>query len=549
MNAFEDKVSFCIFSDEVIDLVQRGKDFAAGAQMRELEATITARLAELKTVYGDYLQEEYDIAGYIWHGDKFHIAPITPPFPIKNPTRKHQIPHLRGSVRFGENIQDEWFVTFLLFRLSSRFNVTISIKDNDGQFILIQAAAALPDWLEPDTSKHRVWIRGGKLQIFPQSIDTTKNLLDLLNSIRFGLFRFIRSDQIQALVTPKFVPFNKSPESRDRELTFRFRCAIPASVARILIQNPQIISIIISTFYTRDSIDAQASAFMRKIHEMEKINKGEDRNIMVLAVVKCSRFQYAQLLKQSFHEPKIWQKMIQQMQLDKQNFSFTAKEIDLGIKISCGFEMAYHKHSAVRDLVDRAHRADGGIPPVGEWDEDESWMDVTQEDFDDILSKMKHELQTEETGETKSAKGFAMFDGIVRDVNNFVETETPAHEGIDTTAKAAETADDEVGLDPAKFFAALGVDQEGSADPVLVALMQQMEAELHGEFKSESFVMEEEEEEEQKQEEEKQESGNNSFKSVNLDLNLVQNFLESFDAQEGTAGPASNLLAMLNLED
>ena len=69
----------------------------------------------------------------------------------------------------GENLEDEWYITYLLFQVSERLSLSwgLSIEtwDLDGQFLLIEAADSLPSWLIPENSKHRVWIRGGKLHV------------------------------------------------------------------------------------------------------------------------------------------------------------------------------------------------------------------------------------------------------------------------------------------------------------------------------------------------------------------------------------------------
>lgn len=39
--------------------------------------------------------------------------------------------------------------------------------DNDGDFLLIEAAYALPKWLKPDTARNRVWLAGGAVHIVP----------------------------------------------------------------------------------------------------------------------------------------------------------------------------------------------------------------------------------------------------------------------------------------------------------------------------------------------------------------------------------------------
>ena len=41
------------------------------------------------------------------------------------------------------------------------------VWDNDGEFLLIEAAYALPKWLKPDTAVNRVWLRDGALHLVP----------------------------------------------------------------------------------------------------------------------------------------------------------------------------------------------------------------------------------------------------------------------------------------------------------------------------------------------------------------------------------------------
>lgn len=39
------------------------------------------------------------------------------------------------------------------------------VTDADGHFLLIEAACELPDWLTPDCSDFRVWMRGGGFHV------------------------------------------------------------------------------------------------------------------------------------------------------------------------------------------------------------------------------------------------------------------------------------------------------------------------------------------------------------------------------------------------
>lgn len=39
--------------------------------------------------------------------------------------------------------------------------------DNDGEFLLIEAAYGLPRWLKPETAQNRVWLHGGAFHLVP----------------------------------------------------------------------------------------------------------------------------------------------------------------------------------------------------------------------------------------------------------------------------------------------------------------------------------------------------------------------------------------------
>lgn len=75
-------------------------------------------------------------------------------------------------------MEDEWFATHLLLRASSELAehaLCISIEDEDGQFLLIEAADHLPDWITPEGVVNRVWIHDGHLHLVAAS-DLRKSL-------------------------------------------------------------------------------------------------------------------------------------------------------------------------------------------------------------------------------------------------------------------------------------------------------------------------------------------------------------------------------------
>lgn len=72
--------------------------------------------------------------------------------------------HVGGSTDFGDNVEDEWFIVYLLQHITRTFpELAAKVEDNDGEFILIEAADYLPKWLKPENSDNRVrpshWIR------------------------------------------------------------------------------------------------------------------------------------------------------------------------------------------------------------------------------------------------------------------------------------------------------------------------------------------------------------------------------------------------------
>lgn len=68
-------------------------------------------------------------------------------------------PHLGGCTEFGDYVEDEWFIVYLLQQITKTFpELAAKVGDNDGEFLLIEAADYLPKWLNPDSSENRVSI-------------------------------------------------------------------------------------------------------------------------------------------------------------------------------------------------------------------------------------------------------------------------------------------------------------------------------------------------------------------------------------------------------
>lgn len=67
--------------------------------------------------------------------------------------------HLRGRSNYGDSVEDEWLIVFILKELTKRFpELWVKVVDTDGEFLLIEAANALPLWLNPEIADNRVGI-------------------------------------------------------------------------------------------------------------------------------------------------------------------------------------------------------------------------------------------------------------------------------------------------------------------------------------------------------------------------------------------------------
>lgn len=64
---------------------------------------------------------------------------------------------MRGRTNFGDSIEDEWVIVYILRELTKKHkHIWASVVDSDGQFLLVEAAATLPAWLEPEIADNRV---------------------------------------------------------------------------------------------------------------------------------------------------------------------------------------------------------------------------------------------------------------------------------------------------------------------------------------------------------------------------------------------------------
>ncbi|CAL9244966.1 unnamed protein product [Arabidopsis halleri] len=261
---------------------------------------------------------------YIWQHEPFSLSiSLSSSCACTNT----DMPHLHGKLKYGDNLEDEWFAVFLLFRISAAFpSNSIRVWDTDGEFLLIEAAFHLPRWLNPETSLNRVFIRGGDLHIVPRS-----RLPDpsLVASLRFLIERGNESrasDSVQSALKNRISEY---PERAWRNM-HRVRVRVPISVAQVIRHEPFLISLAVEGFYDRDMDSMKSAAKMEKF-----LSKGREEKL-VLVLVKMSRAMYGQLVQQKFQAPNCYP---MPSVSDRDAFS----EAELGMKIACGMEMMYQQ--------------------------------------------------------------------------------------------------------------------------------------------------------------------------------------------------------------
>uniref|UniRef100_A0A096M6B6 Ecdysoneless homolog (Drosophila) n=1 Tax=Poecilia formosa TaxID=48698 RepID=A0A096M6B6_POEFO len=224
---------------------------------------------------------------YIWQDQ---------PFNLKYHPEKGDVPaHIGGSTRYGDNIEDEWFIVYLLLHLTELFpELAARVEDNDGDFLLIEAADHLPKWLNPDTSENRVFIYRGELHILPcpSKSSSIGFSLDVVPSLAQALVLLSAHPEV-CLASPKIrsaiYKFMTYPEKIKANL-HRAHCFIPAGVASVLAQRPDLVAPAVSAFYLRDPVDLQACRSFKTFPP----------DTRVLASVTFTRCLYAQLQQQQF---------------------------------------------------------------------------------------------------------------------------------------------------------------------------------------------------------------------------------------------------------
>ena len=214
--------------------------------------------------------------------------------------------YLSGLTNYGDSVEDEWLIVYLLQELSKQFiDLWIKVIDTDGEFLLIEAANALPRWLNPDVADNRVWINDSQLKIIPPTASPISativgppRALEQIEAL--GIIRD-KSDQIEhfpQMEKEAFYRLSNYPAQINASL-HRSLVTIPRNLAFILHELPSVIAPAVEAFYLRDPIG------LKPLHSTDTSELTFPPEDFVTVSVKFTKVLFAQLKSQQFDAPPV----------------------------------------------------------------------------------------------------------------------------------------------------------------------------------------------------------------------------------------------------
>ncbi|KAH7249668.1 SGT1 protein-domain-containing protein [Fusarium redolens] len=529
---------------------------------------------------------------YIWQKDEFNLT-------LKN---EKGLVYLHGITDYSDAVEDEWLIVYILRELSkSHPNLWIRVFDTDGEFLLVEAANVLPRWLNPEIDNNRAWINKGSLLLIPVKDEEglrarNLELPDAVQVIKTKRDALVHSGFVEA---EAFYRLEKYPGQISESLHHSL-VTIPRKLAYILHSLPKSVAPAVEEFYLRDPITLK-----RVISPPQPLAfPPED---LITMSVRFSKVLFAQLRSQRFDAPPSWSEVLRKAQ--KEAPSGEADKImgrlDIGIKLTCGFEMLAAKAEKSKsrvarelaiELEDLAEDGDEALPSdedIKAWkdhdrDDSEAWMDINYQDFEKELDGKRENASSNSMSGFGDANTQSDLRKIVSRFEAFLNDDSAGMDGAeldemdydddDEFDEDSESEDKEVSFDEEEFAKMMremmGLPSTASStntakkfathpnppvideeDEEIQKLTTEFEAELneHGALKLDSVEKQPRLKNATQKEGENsladiKEEEENSEEEVDIDYNLAKNLLESFKSQAGMAGPTGNLLGMMGFQ-
>uniref|UniRef100_A0A8C0DCV2 Ecdysoneless cell cycle regulator n=1 Tax=Balaenoptera musculus TaxID=9771 RepID=A0A8C0DCV2_BALMU len=538
---------------------------------------------------------------YIWQNQ---------PFNLKYKPGKGGVPaHIFGMTKFGDNIEDEWFIVYIVKQITKEFPELVArIEDNDGEFLLIEAADFLPKWLDPDNSANRVFFHHGELCIIPapkkpEAVSwlptTVQTISQALNILSTHPEKILASESIRAAVNRRIRGY---PEKIKASL-HQAHCFLPAGIVAVLKQRPRLVAAGVQAFYLRDPIDLRACRIFKTFLP-------ETRIMTSVTFTKCL---YAQLVQQRFmpdlrsgyklpppshpqygaHE--LGMKLAHGFEIlcskCSPHFSDAKKSLVTASPLWAGFLESLKKNDYFKGLIEgSAHPGEEiltllqTIPfDIEELKKEEAnllpqkmvndqWLDLSPDQLDQLLQEAEENYDLTQVSESMKAfiskvsthKGAELprehsetpvtfdADSFLNYLDKILGSRPHDSDSDDLDEEDSECLDSDDDLDLETQEPGEEASVKGTLDD-LKSYMAQMDQELAHTSIGKSFTTRKQMEPlsqtaSNNSEEEDSGAGGSVMTPVDVDLNLVSNVLESYSSQAGLAGPASNLLQSMGVQ-
>ncbi|KIW69040.1 hypothetical protein PV04_04944 [Phialophora macrospora] len=401
------------------------------------DSDLRGRLREVQK-YATELHRQH-LRDYIWQRQRF----------VLELQKEDGLSFLRGQTEYGDSVEDEWVIVWLLRELTMKFHdLWVKVTDSDGEFLLIEASGTLPSWLEPDVAENRVWINQGHLKIIKpapaaRSSKRTEEKLTLEQARSIIVSDPRRLMHSISIEEEAFFRLRNYPEQISENMHHAM-VTIPRKVAYLLHQKPAYIAPAVEAFYLRDPIALKP--LQRKENKDEMAFPPED---LVTVSVKFPRVAYAQVKSQDFPPPAVFAGT-----LPSQTDTKAYVPAETGMKVTCGFEMlvtdSHHQdRPEVREMKllledlasgDEVLPSDSEIETWSKREDDERWLDINFDDLDNELRGQKG--QSDSKGKKPGFGDKAAQENLQRIVKQFEDFLNDDKAGVDGAGLGDSDLDD-----------------------------------------------------------------------------------------------------------
>ncbi|XP_065750401.1 protein ecdysoneless homolog isoform X2 [Phocoena phocoena] len=532
---------------------------------------------------------------YIWQNQ---------PFNLKYKPGKGGVPaHIFGMTKFGDNIEDEWFIVYIVKQITKEFPELVArIEDNDGEFLLIEAADFLPKWLDPDNSANRVFFHHGELCIIPAPkkpgavswLPTTlQTISQALNIISTHPEKILASESIRAAVNRRIRGY---PEKIKASL-HQAHCFLPAGIVAVLKQRPRLVAAGVQAFYLRDPIDLRACRIFKTFLPETRIMTSAHGFEILCS--KCSP-HFSDAKQSLMTTSPLWAGFLEslkkndyfkglmkgsaqyqeRLEMAKNYFQLSINRPESSHAMSPGEEILTLLQTIPFD-IEELKKEEANLPP----EDDDQWLDLSPDQLDQLLQEAAGKKEPEPV--SKGQEENYDFTQVSESMKAFI-SKVSTHKGAELPREHSEApvtfdadsflnyfdkilgsrphdsdsdeldeedsecldSDDDLDLETQE------PGEEASVKGTLADLksyMAQMDQELAHTSIGKSFTTQKQMEPlsqtaSNNSEEEDSGAGGSVMTPVDIDLNLVSNILESYSSQAGLAGPASNLLQSMGVQ-